>query len=167
MTSEDYAQAYQQGFNLTVRFLISRGICTENAIEFAQSAWVRGWEKRDQLRNEKMVATWVNSIALNHYRMSLRQQSGQQALTDLPGGSGPNTTAIDMQRVLDYIPEDERLLLQRRMYGASINELAKDHNVSDTAIRLRLMRARRSAKSHMEKMPVRRLPLQSLSLRPE
>lgn len=156
MTREDYGQAYQRGFNLTVRFLLSRGIHKESALEFAQSAWVRGWEKLAQLRDERMLATWVNSIALNHYRMWLRQQSGRQGLTDLPGGRGPNTAVIDMQRLLGCIPLNERLLLERRMHGESIQDLAKDNNVSRTAIRLRLMRARRAAKSHAENVHVRR-----------
>lgn len=159
MTREDYGQAYQQGFNLTVRFLLSRGIHKESALEFAQSAWARGWEKMAQLRDERMLATWVNSIALNHYRMWLRQQSGRQGLTDLPGGSGPNTAVIDMQRLLGSIPLNERVLLERRMQGDSIQDLAKDHNVSHTAIRLRLMRARRAAKSHIENVPARRVNL--------
>ena len=109
-----------------------------------------------QLRDERMLATWVNSIALNHYRMWLRQQSGRQCLTDLPGGRGPNIEAIDMQRLLGFIPLNERLLLERRMHGESIQDLARDNNVSHTAIRLRLMRARRAAKSHAEKFRVRR-----------
>src|SRR5258708_5087611 len=147
MTRDDYGQAYQRGYKLTVRFLLSRGIRKESALEFAQSAWARGWEKRAQLRDDKMVATWVNSIALNHYRMWLRHQTGQHTLPDLPGGEEPNIAALDVKRVLAFVPLGDRLLLERRMQGASINELAKDNNVSDTAIRLRLMRARRTARS--------------------
>ena len=150
MTRDDYGKAYLHGFELTVRFLLSRGIRQESALEFAQSGWVRGWEKKSQLRNEKLVATWVNSIALNHYRRWLRQQPGHQSLTDLPGGAEPNTAVIDMNRLLASMPEKERVLLERRMEGASISELAKDNNVTGTAIRLRLLRARRSAKMLLE-----------------
>ena len=151
MTQEDYGNAYQRGFALTVRFLLSRGIRGETALEFAQSGWARGWERKSQLRNEKMVATWVNSIALNHYREWLRKHESQQILTDLPGGEETNLAVMDMNRLLASLPHNERCLLERRMQGASINELARDHNVNDATMRLRLLRARRSAKTLAEK----------------
>ena len=66
MTREQYGQAYQKGFNLTVRFLVSRGFAYDSAQETAQAAWVKGWERLSQLRDPSMVLTWMNSIALEH-----------------------------------------------------------------------------------------------------
>src|ERR1700730_1978979 len=73
MNTEEYGCAYQIGLDRTVRLLIARGISWDCAQETAQAAWARGWEKRDQLRDSKMVMTWVNTIALNMYRSSLRR----------------------------------------------------------------------------------------------
>ena len=64
MTREEYGQAYQRGFDLTVRLLLSRGAPRDRAREVAQAAWARGWERLSQLRNESLVVTWVNTIAL-------------------------------------------------------------------------------------------------------
>jgi DNA-directed RNA polymerase specialized sigma24 family protein len=153
MTREDYGTAYQNGFNQTVRFLLSRGTRNESAVESSQAAWVKGWERLAQLRDEKMVTHWVNSIALNHYRNSLRKQATLQTLPELPGGFEPNVAAIDLDRVLAFIPLDDRLMLKRQMEGVSINEIARDHNVSDTAIRLRLHRARRTVRSQVLRGP--------------
>ena len=36
MTREEYGAAYQKGFNLTVRFLVSRGLAYDSAQETAQ-----------------------------------------------------------------------------------------------------------------------------------
>ena len=149
MTRDAYGSAYQNGFRLTVRFLLSRGIGKESAMEFAQAAWVRGWEMLAQLRDENMVGTWVNSIALNYYRKWLRQQPNLSVLPDLPGGQEPNMAAIDLNKILQFVKPDDRQLLLRRMEGVSISEIAKDHQVSDTAIRLRLLRARRTARSQL------------------
>ncbi len=151
MTRDDYGQAYQQGFNLTVRFLLSRGAKAEGAFEIAQSAWVRGWEKIAQLQDDNMVSTWVNSIALNCYRKWFKQQSRWQVLTDLPSAESPNFAALDTQRVLSFIPASDRLLLEQRVQGVSIKEIAMENNVSNTAIRLRLLRARKHAKFQAEK----------------
>ena len=73
MTTEEYGTAYEHGFALTVRFLISRGLLTDAAEETAQAAWAKGWERLTQLRNEHMLLTWVNSIALNLYRSVRRK----------------------------------------------------------------------------------------------
>jgi DNA-directed RNA polymerase specialized sigma24 family protein len=73
LTRERYGEAYQKGFDLTVRFLLSRGAWRDNASEVAQAAWARGWEHLIQLRNERLVLTWVNTIALNLYRSVLRK----------------------------------------------------------------------------------------------
>ena len=102
-----------------------------------------------QLRDENMVGTWVNSIALNYYRKWLRQQPNLSVLPDLPGGQEPNMAAIDLNKILQFVKPDDRQLLLRRMEGVSISEIAKDHQVSDTAIRLRLLRARRTARSQL------------------
>ena len=151
MNRDDYGEAYQQGFNITVRFLVSRGAKAEGALEIAQSAWVRGWEKIEQLRDDNMVSTWVNSIALNCYRKWFKQQSRWQELTDQPSGESPNFAALDTQRVLSFIPASDRLILERRVHGASINQIAMENNVSNTAIRLRLLRARRHARFQAER----------------
>ena len=73
MTKEGYGQAYQRGFELTVRFLLSRGVQRDNAREVAQAAWVRAWERLSQLRDDNLVVTWVNTIALNVYRGLIRK----------------------------------------------------------------------------------------------
>ena len=64
MTVEAYGEAYQRGFDRTIRLLLSRGARNECAREAAQAAWAKGWERINQLRNESVVTTWVNTIAL-------------------------------------------------------------------------------------------------------
>jgi hypothetical protein len=68
MTRENYGQAYQRGYDSTVRFLRKRGVARDLVSDVAQAAWVKGWERLSQLRNETMITTWVNAIAINVYR---------------------------------------------------------------------------------------------------
>ena len=58
MNTEVYGKSYERGFRLTVRFLISRGVCTDSAEEAAQVAWAKGWEHLCQLRDDRMV--WLH-----------------------------------------------------------------------------------------------------------
>ena len=82
MTRDAYARAYQDGFPLTFRFLLSRGVGRDTAEEISQAAWIRGWERLNQLRSDEMICTWVNTIALNLYRRAIRQERRHQVLQD-------------------------------------------------------------------------------------
>lgn len=149
MTRDEYGKSYERGFNLTVRFLISRGLCGEAAEETAQAAWVKGWEHLAQLRNESMVVTWVNTIALNVYR-SVRRKPLHQELQDLPVPPQVNLAAIDADRVLSFCKAKERLVLQRHyLEGFKIKDIAQQQGWTQTAARIRLLRARCSARARL------------------
>jgi DNA-directed RNA polymerase specialized sigma24 family protein len=150
MTREDYGNAYQRGFELTVRFLLSRGADWEGARETAQAAWARGWERREQLRNQDLLLTWVNSIALNAYRSLVRVERVHQALPDLSAKSGINVAAIDIARILKACRPCDRVLLEQQMRGHTPEEIAQRQGVTKTAVRIRFMRARRSARVRIE-----------------
>jgi DNA-directed RNA polymerase specialized sigma24 family protein len=150
MTREEYGNAYERGFTLTVRFLVSRGLFTDAAEETAQAAWTKGWERLAQLRNESMLMTWVNSIALNLYR-SIRRKPLLQPLPDLSAPPKVNLAAIDINRLLLHCKLADRVVLQRRyLEGWGIRDIARVHGWTETAVRIRLVRARRSAKARMD-----------------
>jgi len=149
MTTEEYGRAYTRGFKLTVRFLVSRGLFGDAAEETAQAAWAKGWERLAQLRNESMVLTWVNSIALNLFR-SIRRKPELQPLPELSAAPRINLAAIDINRVLLSCRTADRVVLQRRyLEGCGIREIARQHGWTETAVRIRLVRARRSARARM------------------
>ena len=146
MTSEEYGSAYTKGFIRTVRLLVARGSSCDSAQETAQAAWVRGWERLGQLRDPKMVLTWINTIALNMYITNLRREPFSQELPDVPIPPTVNLEAIDVQRILKICKKKDRLVLQRRyLEGQEVREIAYAHGWSETAVRIRLLRARRAA----------------------
>ena len=150
MTNTSFSEAYQTGFDRTVRFLTSRGVPRDGAQEAAQAAWARGWERLYQLRNEEMILTWVNTIALNVYRGVARRQALTQPLPELRSELQIDLYAIDVDRVLKLCRPSERTLLEQQMSGVTTEEIARNHGVTETAIRIRLMRARRNARTHIE-----------------
>ncbi|MGD0296042.1 MAG: sigma-70 family RNA polymerase sigma factor [Bryobacteraceae bacterium] len=146
MTSEEYGSAYRKGFIRTVRLLITRGLSCDGAQETAQAAWVRGWERLGQLRDPNMVVTWINTIALNMYRTNLRREPFSQELPEVPTPPAVNLAAIDVQRILKICKKKDRLVLQRRyLEEHEVREIAHAHGWSETAVRIRLLRARRAA----------------------
>ena len=149
MTRDIYGKYYERGFKLTMRFLISRGMPAESAEETAQAAWAKGWEHLGQLRNDRMVITWVNSIAWNVYRSGARRPPLQE-LPELAVPPQVNLAAIDVERALRCCKENERTVLQRRyLEGFQIKDIAQQEGRTQTAVRLRLLRARRSARAQL------------------
>jgi RNA polymerase sigma-70 factor (ECF subfamily) len=150
MTRTDYGQAYQAGFKPTVRFLVSKGVPHDAAEETAQAAWTRGWERIHQLRNKEGVRTWVNAIALNLYRREARSDSREQPLLEFGGGVDVDLAAIDLASLLSSCCASDRQLLEHQLNGLTTSEMAQQLGASETAVRIRLMRARRSARSKCE-----------------
>ena len=147
MTREDFGSAYEEGRMRTVRFLRSRGAEWDKAMDIAQMAWMRGWERLDQLRDASLLVTWVNTIALNLYFRSLHDERRQVALTEPRHASGfINWAAIDLARILDGCRHSDRTLLEAQLIGLTAKEIAGETGTSETAIRLRLLRARRAAR---------------------
>lgn len=120
-------------------------------MEVAQGAWVRGWECLHQLRDEATVVTWVNTIALNAYRRVMRREAPSQELPEIVSPTGIDMAAIDVNRILTYCRPSERVLFQQQMDGATTQEIARTQGVTETAIRIRLLRARRATRSRLEK----------------
>lgn len=120
-------------------------------MEVAQGAWVRGWERLHQLRDEAIVITWVNTIALNAYRRVMRHEAPSQELREVVSPHSIDIAAIDVHRILDYCRPSERILFEQQMTGATTEEIARREGVTETAIRIRLLRARRATRSRLEK----------------
>ena len=153
MDSNHFSDAYECGLNRTIAFLLSRGIQYDDAQDVAQTAWLRGWERLIQLRDESMLLQWVNTIALNHYRRTLRTKSRCEEWK--PAYYDAATTvldcaAIDVSTILDACKPRDRHLLEAHLRGESPKEMAEREGVSATAIRIRLLRARRSARELCE-----------------
>ncbi|HXE64619.1 MAG TPA: sigma-70 family RNA polymerase sigma factor [Bryobacteraceae bacterium] len=152
MTPEGFAVAYERGYHLTMRFLRSRGASWEHASDVSQTAWTKGWERRDQLQNDGMVLTWVNTIALNIHRRFQRREPAWQDLPDIGTMPGVNLAAIDLARILRICGPRDRTYLKYQLSGMSPSEIARLRGVPESAIRVRLLRARRAARRRLERM---------------
>ncbi len=150
MTRETYGQAYQKGFRRTVRLLCARGATTEHAEDIAQAAWLRGWERLHQLRDEAMIVSWINAIAVNVHRYTVHYENRYQALPDLFGEVGVDLARIDAARILGLCRPRDRVLFEQQMGGLTTEEIAAQQGVSPTAIRIRFLRARRATRASLE-----------------
>jgi RNA polymerase sigma-70 factor (ECF subfamily) len=150
MTQEAYGQAYQKGFSKTVRVLRSRGASKHHAEDVAQTAWLQGWQKLDQLRDEGMIASWINAIAMNYYRRGSRHEARYHELPELCGHVGIDLARLDAAKILNFCSPADRTLFELQLGGLTTMEIAQKHGVSATAIRIRFLRARRAVRARVE-----------------
>lgn len=142
MTEAQFSNMYTTGFSRTVAFLMSRGIRSD-ADEFAQAAWVRGWERRDQIRCPETWFIWINSIALNLVReRSRRERTFEELPVQVTAQARKLSAAVDAATLLSACTADERFALEQHyLYGYTSSEVAIQSGCSSVAVRLRVMRA--------------------------
>lgn len=151
-TSQDYAKCYTSCYSRTVALLRSRGASQSDAVEFAQAAWAKGWESLHQLRDWSRIVPWINSIAFNLYRTSLLWSRRESALSETIPCGPEGWASWEVRLLLEKCrPEDSEILVSRYWSGLSIQEIGRQHNWSDGATRVRLLRARRSLKREIER----------------
>jgi RNA polymerase sigma-70 factor (ECF subfamily) len=146
ITTMEFQNAYATGFPRTVRFIRSKGINPSDAEEIAQAAWVKGWERRQQLKCAESLSSWVNSIAFNVLRNFARKSKRStefQACHDRGVAPAAVPALLDLDRVTSGCsPLDRRLLWFRYVEGRSSAEAGKILGMSAVAARIRVMRTR-------------------------
>jgi DNA-directed RNA polymerase specialized sigma24 family protein len=66
---------------------------------------------------------------------------------------------MDVARILAFCrPNDRHLLEQQYVNGVTTQEMAREQGVTETAIRIRLLRARRDARSQVERRTLHHIP---------
>ena len=159
MTRDAYSTAYQRGFSSTVRFLLAKGVILDEAEEVAQSAWVRGWEARDQLKDDDCVLPWVNSIAYRTLCNEKHRANRLQELSDIcDQHKGPSTCTakVDADKLMTYCsPLDRSLLIHRYAGGFDMQEIARRHGLSCVATRVRIHRTKLALRRQLSGAPVK------------
>jgi DNA-directed RNA polymerase specialized sigma24 family protein len=150
MTRDEFGAAYQSSFRNTVGFLLARGLSADAAHEIAQAAWARGWERLSQLRDSRTLVMWLNRVALNLYRTSLRGEPPFQELTPAERGPELNIAAIDAAAILRKCKgHDRKMLRDFYLKGLHLSEIAKRNGWQENTARVRLFRARQAARLHL------------------
>jgi DNA-directed RNA polymerase specialized sigma24 family protein len=145
MAEFEFGAIYESGFVRTVRVLRGRGASADQAEDIAQSAWLQGWRKLDQLRDSGLIIGWINTIAINFYRRIGKDDARYQELSgfEVCGSSGINSISLDVAKILKNCHPRDRNLFEQQLAGLTTQEIADRQGISPTAARLRLFRARR------------------------
>jgi RNA polymerase sigma factor (sigma-70 family) len=152
-TSDAYRDAFEAGFRQTVQFLRLQGATRQDAEEFAQAAWAKGWERLGQLSDAGKIFVWINALARNLLRENRRRNEMliQLRSTDDPGVPPKvNPASLDLRRILRTTKQSERVIVTRRYFeGYAVKEIARAYGATERAIRRRLAQARLSLQQRM------------------
>jgi DNA-directed RNA polymerase specialized sigma24 family protein len=159
MTRDEYGIAFLQGFDRTIAGLMSRGAHYEEARDAAQAAWVKGWERIYQLRDEHCLVAWVGSIAWSLF-LSDRRVGAKYTLDRLDSHqqlAAPDwnpDASLDLRGGLQSVSACHRELLDLRMSGYKNREIARMSGRSDGAINSKMTRAHRALRAALLKKNV-------------
>lgn len=103
----------------------------------------RAWEKRERLRDERFMQTWVIRILLNVCD-NMRRKNARMVPTEyIPAAQGDTQKDTPLLRVLFSLEEKYRLPLQLRyIEGYSVAETARILRLPEGTVKSRLSRGR-------------------------
>ena len=136
----------------------------ETADDLVQDTLVRAL-RSEHLFHEGDVRSWLYTILTNLNRNRLRTLARRPPLApfeeeDVPGTTGPETGARDIERALATLVEDQRAaLLLVVLEGLSYREVAEVQGVPIGTVMSRLARARAQLRAYLdgERPPLRRI----------
>ncbi|MFO0840667.1 MAG: RNA polymerase sigma factor [Phycisphaerae bacterium] len=145
----------------------------ETAEDAVQDALLSAWRALPEFSERAELSTWLHRIVINAALMRLRAQRREQAVTESALGVEKTLEpSIWIDRgsaaVLDRLAADERdavvrnavrslpaahreVVRLRELAGASTSETAGELGISESAVKLRLHRARRALRPRLAK----------------
>ncbi|HLO35493.1 MAG TPA: sigma-70 family RNA polymerase sigma factor [Candidatus Deferrimicrobium sp.] len=129
-----------------VAFLVSGDV--EIGRDAVQAAWAVAWDRIADLRDPRVVRSWLVSIAANEARKAVRRRQ-RHPVVDLSAADGVHPDddpgalidLIDLQRAFQRLkPDDRALLAMRYVAGLDSTEIANQIGGSASGVRSRLAR---------------------------
>ena len=152
---------YREVYTLCLRILRD----PDDASEATQDAYLKAWRGLGGFRGDSMFTTWLYRVASNaaisKHRSRKRRRSresgaGDEVLATVASLESTETTAgarvevARLERALAGLPEHYRsAVVLRDVYGLTIEEIAKQLGISETAAKVRIHRGRKRLKEAM------------------
>ena len=142
----------------------------EDALEIAQQAFVRAWQKLSTFRAEAQFYSWLyriaRNIAVSRLRQNRIQTSSLDSLTDASGmepvadpDDAPTAPMEKAERIsavraaLQQIPEEFRqALVLKEIDGFSYEEISQVMDITMGTVRSRIFRARHELSERLKRM---------------
>ena len=150
-------QCFETLYNRYVKKVYQRCLSmtkdSEKAQDFTHDIFLKAFNKLDNFKQQASFSTWLYSIAYNYcadqIRLSRRiPTTSLDATVVVPADDSyedqlHEETLQLVQRAIDSLSPQERSLLQMKYdKGMSITEIARQNNLNDSTVKMRLKRCR-------------------------
>ncbi|GAA3500900.1 SigE family RNA polymerase sigma factor [Streptomyces prasinosporus] len=164
--SQDQASAARRDFERFYAESVKRLVAVVYAVtgdlgeaeDAVQEAYARAWPRWEQLVAEGDPTPWVRTVALRlavsswrRARNRLRAHFRHGPPPDLPGLAPDHVALVAALRHLN--PEQRRAVVLHHLLDLPVEEVARQTGSTSTAVRSRLMRARRILSTHLTDSP--------------
>jgi RNA polymerase sigma-70 factor (ECF subfamily) len=136
----------------------------ETARDLAQEVALRAWRRLASLSDPRSFTVWIRRIAANAARDHLRRVAvRREEELELAGHDDPHAEAerrAELRLMLAALEDEDAEvveLLMARADGVSVEALAVRTGVSEGALKMRLMRARKRLRDRLEELRGSRL----------
>ena len=150
-----YARYYMLVFSKCKSFVKN----TDDASDLAQDVILRVMEKINSFKGESKFSTWLYAITFNYCTDKLRKAKGKyfESLHEHFDIEDHSASELEMalekdgkekmagEVLMAISEEDQQLLLMKYQFDKSINDLQSMYNLSASAVKMRLLRAREKA----------------------
>lgn len=150
---ELYSRYYQKVFHKCISFVKDESI----AFDLAQDVLLKAFFRLQSFRHEAGFSTWLYAITANHCREYLREKrytnavSLEESNSRMIAEAGEEVVEAGLQwqegklnEYLGYLGIDEReMLLMKYCQDKSIQELQERYQLSASAVKMRLSRAKK------------------------
>ncbi|MFE5934168.1 SigE family RNA polymerase sigma factor [Streptomyces sp. NPDC056470] len=153
-TERDFEKFYAESVRRMVVVVYAVTGDIAEAEDAVQEAYARAWPRWDELAEQGDPTPWVRTVALRLAVSSWRRARNRVKAhfrhgppADVPG-LGPDHVAL--VAALRYLsPEQRRAVVLHHLVDLPVDEVARQTGSTSTAVRSRLMRARRILNSHL------------------
>ncbi|MDQ4065096.1 MAG: RNA polymerase sigma factor [Actinomycetota bacterium] len=138
---------------------------SDDAAEATQDTFLKVWRNLSGFRGDAAFETWLYRVATNaalsKHRSRKRRRTHETRVQDETLGrfaaagsvestAGARLDVEELERALAALPEQYReAVVLRDVYGLSIEEIAKQMKISETAAKVRVHRGRKKVKESM------------------
>jgi RNA polymerase sigma-70 factor (ECF subfamily) len=159
---EAFRQLLDEHREVVVSTLIACGVrCPDTAGDLAQDVALKAWQNLDRINDPRSFRVWLRRIAANAARDHLRRRAVRREdeldlAVGLDSGDDPHQRAehVAELRLMLAALEDEDdevvALLTARAEGVPVESLAQRMGLTQGALKMRLMRARKRLRERLE-----------------
>lgn len=146
MTAEEYTRRVEALKPTIYRVCLSQLREPHDREDAVQEAILRAWERRESLREPKYFETWFIRILINACH-DIQRRSSRAVTMDTPPEPAPKEENRDLTDAIRALDEKQRLcVLLHYIEGYSVREVAQMLGITESAVKLRLMRGRKRLK---------------------